>query len=322
MIKRAGVFALLIPFASPALAEDLSLIPPIACDLTSDCYIQQYVDHDTSDGWRDFTCSSLSYDGHKGTDFAVKTLAQMREGVPVVSSAPGVVTGFRDGMPDTGYTSATAESVKGRECGNGVVIRHAGGWETQYCHLRKGTVSVARGQEVAAGATLGLVGMSGRAAFPHVHLSVRKNSETIDPFDPDGTITCGRPSLSSLWADPIAYQPGGIIEVGFADAIPSYDAVKDGSAHRSDLTTKAPALVAYAFTYGTQAGDDLQITITGPAGEVIDQTVAFGKAQARAFRAIGKKARRGWRAGEYQAQAVLSRDGVVISTQMRRITLR
>lgn len=321
MIFRAGL-ALILSCASPVLAQDFSLIPPIACDLNSDCYIQQYVDHDAGTGWRDFTCAGLSYDGHKGTDFAVKTLAQMREGVPVISAAAGTVASLRDGMPDTGFTPETAEAIKGRECGNGVVIRHDGGWETQYCHLRKGTVSVKRGQKVEAGTTLGLVGMSGRAQFPHVHLSVRRGRDVIDPFDPDGTITCNTPGDSSLWAERPAYHPGGIIEIGFSDAIPTYDAIKQGTAHRENLNTDAPALVIYAFTFGTRANDRIALSIIGPEGEVIKQTVKLDKSQARAFRAIGKRARSRWPAGEYIASAKLIRGGRAFSIQSRSITLR
>ena len=68
-----------------------------------------------------------------------------------------------------------------RNCGNGVVIRHADGWETQYCHLRRGSVQVAEGDRVEAGEPLGLVGMSGEANFPHVHLSVRRDGDRHRP---------------------------------------------------------------------------------------------------------------------------------------------
>ena len=66
-----------ISLAVPATAGELSLSSPIDCDLNGPCYIQQYVDHDASKGASDFTCSGLSYDGHKGTDFALPTWALM-----------------------------------------------------------------------------------------------------------------------------------------------------------------------------------------------------------------------------------------------------
>lgn len=89
MIRLAGIW--LIASALPTGAEVMMLIPPIDCDIVSDCHIQQYVDRDPGPGWRDFTCGGLAYDGHKGTDFALPSLARMTEGVDVLAAAPGTV---------------------------------------------------------------------------------------------------------------------------------------------------------------------------------------------------------------------------------------
>ena len=62
-------------FAFPAWALDLAL--PVDCTLGETCYIQQYFDHDPSTVWGDFTCGTLAYDGHDGTDFALPTRAAM-----------------------------------------------------------------------------------------------------------------------------------------------------------------------------------------------------------------------------------------------------
>ena len=61
--------ALLITCATPAVAQDLHLGLPIDCTLGDTCYIQNYVDTDPSEEALDFQCGSLTYDGHKGTDF-------------------------------------------------------------------------------------------------------------------------------------------------------------------------------------------------------------------------------------------------------------
>ena len=112
------------------------------------------------------------------------------------------------------WLKENAELLKGRECGNGVVLRHKGGWETQYCHLKQGSVLVKSGQEVWAGQELGFVGQSGKAAFPHVHLSVRKDGKVVDPFDPDGVLTCDLTEQDTLWADTPDYRAGGLIALG------------------------------------------------------------------------------------------------------------
>ena len=75
-----------------------------------------------------------------------------------------------------------AESVKGRECGNGVTLRHENGWATQYCHMAKGSIRVSRGQKVETGTPLGRVGLSGNTEFPHLHFSVLHYETKIDPF--------------------------------------------------------------------------------------------------------------------------------------------
>lgn len=208
MIKRA-ILALTLPFAGPALAEGFALQSPIDCDLTKTCYIQQYVDHDPGGGFSDYQCAQQSYNGHQGTDFALPSVADVAKNIAVLAAAGGVVEGVRDGMADVAYTSDTADQIKDRECGNGVRINHGEGWVTQYCHLKQGFVMVKNGQAVLAGDPLGHVGMSGRAAFPHVHLAVRKDGKTLDPFDPDGTVTCAAPGDSTLWSDPPPYRAGG-----------------------------------------------------------------------------------------------------------------
>ena len=112
---RQGLLALALPFAGSALAEGLTLQFPLDCTLGDTCYIQQYMDRDPGKGFRDYHCRGLSYDGHKGTDFAVPTREDMLAGVNVIAAADGRVRGFRDGMPDSGYTKQTAASVEGRE---------------------------------------------------------------------------------------------------------------------------------------------------------------------------------------------------------------
>ncbi|WP_098410577.1 M23 family metallopeptidase [Thioclava sp. ES.031] len=155
---------------------------PVECTLGQDCYIQNYVDRDPGPGARDAGCGGLTYDRHKGTDFALLTEAQMQAGVQVIAAAPGRVIATRDGEPDGAY--ASGQTAAGKECGNGIVIDLGHGWQTQYCHLRDGSISVTRGDQVAAGAPLGLVGQSGKAEFPHLHLSLRHDDTVIDPFDP------------------------------------------------------------------------------------------------------------------------------------------
>ena len=176
----------------PALgaeAKPPTLGLPIRCSLGKDCWLVNFVDTDPGPGRRDYACGIRTYNGHKGTDIAIRDLGVMAEGIDVLASAPGIVKALRDGMEDIDFTQPGSPSIKGKDCGNGLVLAHEGGWTTQYCHLRRGSVRVRRGQEVIAGQILGLVGLSGvqRAGIilrEHRHRRYVQLSRR--PHDPDG----------------------------------------------------------------------------------------------------------------------------------------
>ena len=286
--------------ATSVAAQDLVLTSPIDCSLSDDCYIQQYVDHTEGKGVSDFRCSTLSYERHKGTDFALRTLKQMRKGVNVLASADGTVKTARSGVEDVIYSAGNADKVRGRECGNGVVISHANGWETQYCHMKNGSLKVHKGQKVLAGTVLGQIGLSGRTQFPHVHLSVRKSGDVVDPFDPDGEITCGTPDKKGMWKTSLPYRAGGILYVGFSDGIPKFKDVKSGRAAETTLPTNAPAIVIFGFGFGVKKGDQMRLVLSGPNGVMLDKAVDVQKNQAQLFKAVGKRlTKEEWPAGQY-----------------------
>jgi hypothetical protein len=321
--------SLLMPALSaiPVVADPV-MVQPIDCTLGQDCYIQHYVDRDAGAGVRDFGCGALSYDGHKGTDYALISLDQMAAGVNVLAAAPGVVRGIRDGMADEYYDAETSTEVQGRECGNGVAIDHGGGWVSQYCHLKLGSIAVQEGQRVAANAVLGQVGLSGKTQFPHLHLSIRHQGQVTDPFQPHAD-KCNADEVDTLWRDAPDYQPGGFIDLGFANAVPSYDAIKAGQAHQA-LTITSPALVTWAYAYGSRQGDVLQMRLSGPqliegnAGpKIAEQRILLKKSQAIFFRAIGRKRpAAGWAKGLYRAEVELIRDGVLLDRRETVIELR
>lgn len=307
---RAAAFAALISTlaAAPLAARDISLDLPIDCDLATDCFIQQYVDHDPSGATMDFRCSTLSYDTHRGTDFALRSLEQMRHGVTVIAAAPGTVQGTRDGMEDRIFRPDHGNSLNGRDCGNGVLIDHGDGWSTQYCHLKRGSVTVQTGDKVDAGAVLGEVGLSGRTQFPHVHMTLRKDGAVVDPFDPDGKLQCGVPGTNTLWRTPPPYRPGGVIDVGFSDKVPEFDSIKAGTADSAHLPADAPAIVIFGYAFGGQAGDRMQLRIDGPDGTLIDDEIEIDRDQAQFFRALGKKrTTASWPPGRYTGTVVLRR---------------
>ena len=64
--------------------------------------------------------------------------------------------------------------------GNLVVVAHRDGVRTMYAHLS--VVIARRGQSVATGTRLGLVGATGEASGPHLHFEVRLRGAAVDPL--------------------------------------------------------------------------------------------------------------------------------------------
>lgn len=321
MRRHLAGLSLVLSLATPAVAGDFRLAQPVDCRIGQDCHIQQYVDNDSGPGAQDFRCGTLSYDGHTGTDFALPDLAAMTRGVNVRAAAPGVVIGTRDGMADRYVTEDNRAEIANRECGNGVAIRHADGWETRYCHMKRGSVAVQKGEPVDTGTLLGQVGLSGLTQFPHLELIVEKDGQTVDPFRPNADETCDAPG-PTLWADAPAYAPGGLISLGFSDRIPEFADIKAGAADLSPLPVDAPALVLWAYAWGSQSGDLLQLEISGPDGPFTSHTAELTRTQAQLFRATGKRLRAdSWPPGEYHGTATLIRNGIAVDQGAITLTL-
>jgi hypothetical protein len=302
----AGV-AMAACHAGAGAAEAIRLSLPVGCEVGTGCHVQQYVDHDPSAAARDFTCGSMTYDAHNGTDFRLPTRAVQRAGVSVLAAAKGRVARIRDGMPDVSIRDAEAAGVDGQECGNGLLIEHGNGWQTQYCHLARGSLQVAPGDAVEAGQVVGQVGLSGRTEFPHLHFTVRHQGKVVDPFAfglADGA--CG--GGDSLWDEDVrpqlAYRPGALLNTGFAAGPVSMDSIESGDAGRHPPGADAPAVVAFARAIGLRAGDVQRLTIAGPDGRIIvDQTQPpLPRHQAQTMMFAGKRRpASGWESGTYRA---------------------
>lgn len=243
---------------------------PIDCTLGENCYIMHYVDRDPGPGVVDFACGRQTYDTHNGTDFGIADERVMAEGVAVVAAAKGRVLRVRDGMSDRLIqTDADKAAVANVECGNGLVIDHGNQWETQYCHLRRGSIAVQPGTEVEKGTVLGLVGASGLTSFPHVHLTIRYQGKIVDPFvGPTAESGCNVPR-HALWENPIDYVPTGAIRAGFASQPPNMNELWAGKFYDQELPQDIPLIVFWVQVYGTLAGDRVHFQLTDPNGQVV-----------------------------------------------------
>ncbi len=290
-LRTAGLFAGLI-CAAPSSAIEFTL--PIACTPGDDCWVAYHVDVAAGPKVRDFACGGRSYDDHKGVDFAIRDLAAMRRGVAILAAAPGVVRAVRDGMKDVNFRDIDPATVATRECGNGVLVDHGNGWTTQYCHLRRGSVVVKRGQSVTPGQTLGKVGLSGKTSFPHLHFQTKRDGKVVDPFlGVDRAVGCGG-TPAPIWTGAVArqlrYRPVEIYNVGLANYRPDPAAIRNGTflPWLSGLTDDKVYL--WADVFGVEAGDTVAFVLRDKDGKLLfKQTRTAAKRGARGFLTFGRR---------------------------------
>jgi Peptidase family M23 len=310
-MKNVVLTLLIFLFATPAFALELAL--PVACTVGSDCWVQQYADHDAGSGSKDYACGVASYDKHDGTDIRVLNTGVE---VAVLATASGRVKAVRDGVADRLVkTTADLAAVSKIECGNGVVITHDDGWETQYCHMRKGSVAVKAGDAVARGDRLGLIGFSGEAAFPHVHLTVRKNGKVVDPFSADDLTDC-KAVDRSLWSasaqKTLVYKGSELLLLQWANTAFSEAEFDSGIFPPLQPTPDEAALVANAMAINLYKDDVVSLTMTVPGQDPAVSRVVLQNNRAVQRLFAGKNRRGDWPRGRYVARFEIVRGDVVM----------
>lgn len=301
------------PVGAPSLAF------PVACTIGETCALQNHVDRDPGPEAKDYRCGHQTYEAHGGVDIRLLDMAAQRAGVDVLAASSGRVTRLRDGVADVSVKAAGAPPVVGQECGNGVVIDHGGGWETQYCHLAQGSVRVKVGDAVVTGQPLAQVGLSGNTEYPHLHITVRRDGATIDPFAPSAAPGTCDPMVGpdgGLWdqraAEMLSYRRGLVLSAGFAGTSVSMDAAESGAL--AGPTPRSPVLIAYARAINLEAGDVQELSVTRPDGRILAQSTLppLDRAKAQYVMYAGKRTPpEGWPMGEYVATYSVRRAGRV-----------
>lgn len=313
---QAPKTAVAAPAGSPQLAF------PVACVVGQTCEVQNYVDRDPGPGAKDYRCGTETYQAHNGVDIRLLDMAAQAAGVNVLAAAPGRVARLRDGVADISVKAAGAAPVAGQECGNGLVIDHGGGWETQYCHMAKGSLVVKQGEEVTAGQPIGRVGLSGNTEYPHLHMTVRHAGTVVDAFAPNGAPdACDTAAPGTgLWtpqaAKAMSYKPGAVLNAGFTTGAVTMEAI--GAGGLAAPNSSSPALVAYVRAINLQGGDIQKLALKAPDGTVIaesaPQPLERSKAEYMLF--VGKrKPSEGWKTGTYSATYSVQRGGKTVTSR-------
>jgi len=237
---------------------------PIQGTYKKDFIIVNYVDW-AEVGIKDAYCGNKTYDGHQGTDFTIRSFKQMDSVIAVLASESGKVFMVVDGLFDKEFESDTTKGF-----GNYVGIKHSNGYFTYYAHLKKGSITVTKGQNVTAGQSIGKIGSSGNSSDPHLHFEVWYDSRTlVDPFKGN----CG--NTTSLWkTNEFDYDTSfGIWENGMYHNQMTLEKVKkrnfsiDCCPYVFPVTNVNPVGV-WALAKGLRKGDELKANWYDPSNSV------------------------------------------------------
>jgi len=115
---------------------------------------------------------SWPINGQVVSKFGPKTGGLYNDGINIKAKEGEDVKAAEDGT-----VAYVGNELKGY--GNLVIIKHSGGWITAYSHLKNWTVK--RGQKVAKGGQIGLVGSTGNVDSPQLYFGLRKGRDAVNP---------------------------------------------------------------------------------------------------------------------------------------------
>lgn len=182
---------------------------------------------------------------------------RMPEGTPIVAAMDGTV---RLARGDSAIGGCGAEFAP---YANYVVVRHAGGLETQYLHFS--SVVVRAGDKVKAGDLLGYSGKTGWACGAHLHFKMAREegSGWNNPSVPARIVGYGDPQAETLISAPSCSQPQP--PVLFAEKAPPPAPVAGDVQNASTTTAPGAAASTKAVETGTGAGSKPAPVPTTPA---------------------------------------------------------
>lgn len=101
-------------------------------------------------------------------------------GEPVLAVTNGEVTDLKDGIADNVPHVPPKEITLDNILGNYVILKIAPSTFVTYAHLKNGSIQVALHQHIQQGVQIGLVGDTGQATAPHLHLEVTNGNSGLE----------------------------------------------------------------------------------------------------------------------------------------------
>jgi murein DD-endopeptidase MepM/ murein hydrolase activator NlpD len=245
----------------------------------TDCsfyFISAHVDQDfAATTYKDYTCGTITYDGHKGTDIAIGPFPFYKmdnNQVEVHAAAAGTIIAWHDGEFDRQCLGSGSNVLA-----NSIVVQHADGSCALYWHMKKNSLTPkVVGQTVAAGEYLGVVGSSGSSSGPHLHFEVWSGNTSATYNDPFSG-TCNSLNASTWWVSQKPYTEPAIVKASVHTT--DYVAPACGTTEVSNESTSytipfqgagmSPGYAKfYIFIRNETPGDVASMKILNPGGTV------------------------------------------------------
>lgn len=322
----------IIPTAAAQQTSLPDLVWPINCTLDKTCWIARYMDRTSGKEHGDYRCGMRTQHNHKGTDIALSDFRAMETGVAVHAAAKGRVLALRNGMPDIVVTKERRTKILKQGCGNVIIIGHGGGWRTRYCHLKKDSLLVKKGDTVAAGQPIAQVGLSGITEFPHLHFMLHRNQggkpiQHIDPFDgglfeDDTCAATANDNTDTFWAETPDYQPSALLPPVIDTSRRTRDTMWNPQPEA--MAPDSPQMIVQARGFHALEGDEWRIQLMSPDGRIaVNQTITQKNDRQRILAFAGlRKPDTGFMSGRWAARVKLTRAGAVIGDQTTTVLIK
>ena len=310
-----------------ALALTLEL--PIDCKLGENCWITNLPRHFYENKEVDYKCGSKTYPGHKGTDFILEDIEQMKQGFDVLSPFDGIVKSIQDGIKDNDINLPTLDKIiEDQECGNNVVVV-TDDFEAQLCHMEQNSISVKVGDQVSAGERLGSVGVSGKVNHPQLSFIFNKRNldgtvTELDPFYGDQP-NCGL-SPRSLWTNSEYLsnntKTGIVYNYGIAFQIPDVTKVRSGYYKRIIQPHNPEMVMVFADILSVDKGHKMKVQFLNSEGKILfEKDQEFTKYEPRYFFYIGKNLHKKQLHGNFNIKIIYTKPGEYDITYNKEVAL-
>lgn len=229
--------------------------------------VSAFVDHNPASGQvLDYSGGARTYDGHRGTDYALWPFSWNKVDageVDVIAAVAGTIVAKADATPaDHNCGSGSSDPW------NYIALLHSDGRMTIYGHMRYQSLThKVVGESVIQGEYLGKVASSGNSSGPHLHFEVRygsfSNAEWVDPYSGVNS------QPESLWISQLPYRDSAINKLSTHFSPPSTpDPCQPGIPNLQDAYTTPARIYFYAFYRDYQSALVTQLKIYRPDGSV------------------------------------------------------